>query len=219
MTKRITFHSNMSDFDILRPTTSSKFVPGWFRKMAPVKDGIMTVKKCVPFLDALTLGYTIPLAADVFWDNEKKTFGSNSAGPIVSDHHLVQSEDVYIPEEFDPQPHKWLNNWHIKTPRGYSCLIIHPLNRKDLPFYSFSGVVDTDKHPIIINFPFVLKKGFHGVIPAGTPMVQVIPFKRDKWTADFLDQGESHFYKNQYKVEEPPFGYYKKNFWTRKSYS
>jgi hypothetical protein len=219
MTKKITFHSTMTDFDILKPTTASRSVPPWFRKMNSVTEGIMTVKKCVPFLDALTSGYVIPLAADVFWDKEKQMFGSNAAGPIVSDHHLVQSEDVEIPEEYDSQPHKWISNWHIKTPRGYSCLITHPLNRMDLPFYSFSGIVDTDRHPMVINFPFVLRKNFEGKIDAGTPMVQIIPFKRERWSSGLIDEGPSHFYRNQHKVEEPPFGYYKKNFWDRKYFS
>jgi len=219
VTKKIIFHSTMTDFDILKPTTSSRNVPSWFRKMNSVTDGTMTVKKCVPFLDALTSGYMIPLAADVFWDKKNKIFGSNASGPIVSSHYLVQSEAVEIPKEYDPQPHKWISNWHIKTPRGYSCLITHPLNRTDLPFYSFSGIVDTDKHPMVINFPFVLRKDFDGKIEAGTPMVQIIPFKRDRWTSDFIDDGPSHTYRNQYKVEEAPFGYYKKNFWDRKYFS
>lgn len=219
MSKKITFHSAMTEFEILKPTASSKSVPPWFRKMQSVTDGIMTVKKCVPFLDALTSGYTIPLPVDVFWDRDRREFGSNSATPVVSAHHLVQSEDVKIPEEYDPQPHKWINSWHIKTPRGYSCLITHPMNRPDLPFYSFSGIVDTDRHPMIINFPFVLRKDFHGKIEEGTPLVQVIPFKRDRWSSEFIDEGESHFYQNQYKVEQPPFGYYKRKFWERKTFS
>jgi len=219
MTKKIIFHSSMTDFEILKPAPSSKFVPAWFRKMEPVTEGIMTVKKCVPFLDALTSGYTIPLPADVYWNKKNKEFTTDAINTVVSAHHLVQSENVKIPEEYDPQPHKWISYWHIKTPRGYSSLITQPLNRPDLPFYCFSGVVDTDKHPMIINFPFVLRKDFNGKIEAGTPLVQIIPFKRDRWSSDFIDEGESHFYPNQHKVEQPPFGYYKRKFWERKSFS
>ena len=48
-----------------------------------------------------------------------------------------------------------------------------------MPFHSFSGIVDTDKHPVPVNFPFVVKKDFEGVIPAGTPIAQFIFLKRD----------------------------------------
>jgi hypothetical protein len=161
----------------------------------------------------------VPLPADVYWSSTDKKFTFNAPEEMVSDHHLSQSEDVKIPEEYDPQPHKWLSNWHVKTPRGYSSLILHPINRLDLPFYSFSGIVDTDKHPMVINFPFVLRKGFDGKIEAGTPMVQIIPFKRDRWSANFIDEGPSHFYEDQHRVFQPPFGYYKRNFWDRKYFS
>jgi hypothetical protein len=219
MTKKITFHSAAPDFEIPKPSPSSKSVPGWFRKMESVAEGIMTVKKCVPFLDALTSGYTIPLAADVYWDKGRGSFESDAVSTVVSGHHIVQSKDVKIPEEYDLQPHKWINYWHIQTPRGYSSLITHPLNRTDLPFYCFSGVVDTDKHPMIINFPFVLRKDFDGKIEAGTPLVQVIPFKRDRWSSNFIEEGNGHYYENQHKVEQPPFGYYKRKFWERKAFS
>jgi hypothetical protein len=44
------------------------------------------------------------------------------------------------------------------------------------------GVVDTDTYNAPVNFPFVLKNvNFEGLIPAGTPIAQVIPFKREEW--------------------------------------
>lgn len=216
---KITFHSRYADLDIFKPVPSTKNVPSWYRSMPGVKGGVQTIKKCVPFLDSLAMGYQIPLTADVFWDKDLKEFSTKSKIQLVTHHVDSQSEDVELPKEFDPQPHKWDNYWHIKTPKGYSTLFIHPLNRMDLPFYSFSGVVDTDSHPLIINFPFVLRKDFNGVIPAGTPMIQAIPFKRDKWHNKILDEFKSyrgdHMY---YEVMKPPFGWYKKNHWKRKEY-
>lgn len=216
--KKITFHSADTMLDILRPMPSSKFVPEWFRTMLGIKEKIETVKKCVPFLDSLTSGYMIPLKADVFWSSEAKKFSSQSSISVNSDHYATQIDAVYLPPEYDPQPHKWMNDWFIKTPKGYSTLFVHPLNRTDLPFMSFSGVVDTDKHPIIINFPFVLRKDFDGIIPAGTPVIQAIPFKRDDWDAKILDTGEPHFYAKSFEVNDAPFGWYKRKWWQRKLY-
>ena len=218
--KTITFHSVATEFEITRPVLASRSTPDWFRKMPGVsEDQIMTVKKCVPFLDSLTSGYQILLPADVAWSKKDQKFTSNSAFPLNSDHAPSQTSIIPVPEEFAPQPHKWVNFWHVKTPKGYSCLFTHPLNRPDLPFMSFTGIVDTDKHPMAVNFPFWLKKDFDGTIKAGTPLIQIIPFKRESWGMNIKDQGQSHFYPYDHKVEEPPFGFYKRNFWSKKRYA
>lgn len=218
--KKITFHSNATDFDIMHPYPTSRSMPNWFRKMPGVsEDQVMTVKKCIPFLDSMTAGYQIPLPADVTWSKSTKSFITHGMYSLNSDHISSQTSDVPIPEEYDPQPHKWINPWHIKTPKGYSVLFTHPMNRSDLPFMSFTGIVDTDKHPLIINFPFVLRKDFEGTIKAGTPIIQLIPFKRESWNMDVIDQGKSYEYAEAYKAHEPPFGFYKNNFWHKKRYT
>lgn len=218
--KKISFYSSNTGLDILQPSPSSRNMPSWFRKMPGVaEDKIMTVKKCVPFLDSMTMGYQIPLPADIEWSKEKQSFISHSKEPLNTDHAPSQLNGFVVPEEYDPQPHKWLNYWQIKTPKGYSTLFVHPLNRLDLPFMSLSGVVDTDKHPMVINFPFVLRKDFDGVIKKGTPIIQLIPFKRESWNSKSFDEGDSYYYPYDYKVQEPPFGFYKRNFWSRKVFS
>ena len=77
---------------------------------------------------------------------------------------------------------KWINPWAIKTPPGYSVLFISPMHRESI-FTILPGIVDTDQYSAPVNFPFVLNEAdrFEGLIPAGTPMAQVIPFKRDSW--------------------------------------
>ena len=217
--KKITFHSTRTDLEILQPLPSTKNVPSWYRKMPGVIDGVQTVKKCVPFLDSLAMGYHIPLPADIHWDKEKQEGRYSAQAQLYSEHFLVQSQDVVLPEEFDPQPHKWANFWHIKTPKGYSTLFIHPLNRLDLPFYSVSGVVDTDSHPLITNFPFFMRKGFEGTIEAGTPMVQAIPFKRDRWYSEVLDKFGSYQGDHMaHEVMKAPFGWYKRKHWSKKEF-
>lgn len=217
--KQIKFISANTAIDISKPEASSRSVPVWYRKMKGVKEKIETVKKCIPFLDALTSGYTITLPVDVVWNSKTREFTTQSKIEVVSRHHPVQTDMVDLPPEFDTDPQKWINNWFIKTPRGYSCLFVHPLNRTDLPFYSFTGIVDTDKHPLVVNFPFVMRKDFDGVIPAGTPLIQIIPFKREKWTSKIVDTGESYRYPYDYEVDQAPFAWYKRKWWTKKSYS
>jgi hypothetical protein len=76
---------------------------------------------------------------------------------------------------------------------------------------------------IIIILPSLLRlleNDFEGVIEKGTPIAQIIPFKRDSWNAefDFLENGE---YK---KIEDKNFnstivGHYLKNAWSKKEFN
>ena len=78
-------------------------------------------------------------------------------------------------------PLKFMNPWRIKLPPGYSLLFTQPLNRPDLPFTCFSGVVDCDRFDTTVNIPFAWTgpTGDH-VLPAGTPIAQVVPLRREQ---------------------------------------
>jgi hypothetical protein len=219
MKKKISFISMYPELEIRHPEPASRHVPEWYRETPGVNDGIMTVKKCVPFLDALTSGYIIPTTADVWKRKDVIDIWADSKVDVVS-KHLPQQTNYYANDPaYDTQPYKWINHFLIKTPRGYSTLFIHPVNNTELPFYSFTGVVDTDKHPIVVNFPFLIKKDFDGKIPAGTPMIQAIPFKRSDWNMEVIDDQKPPYYKKQYEVMNPPFGWYKRKWWQKKLYS
>ena len=85
---------------------------------------------------------------------------------------------------------KWINPWSIKTEPGYSVLFMQPMHRESI-FTILPGVVDTDTYTAPVNFPFVLNNWeFEGLIPAGSPMAQVIPFKRESWTMEMGNQEE-----------------------------
>jgi hypothetical protein len=100
--------------------------------MPGVEGTEMTIKKCVPFLDSMTSGYTLYLAADVeFVKDGFKTF---TKVPTLTAHYKEQTSLVPVPPEYDSQPYKWENFFVMTTPKGYSTLFTHPLNRSDLPF-------------------------------------------------------------------------------------
>jgi hypothetical protein len=63
-----------------------------------------------------------------------------------------------------------------------------------------------------------MKNGFSGTIPAGTPIIQAIPFKRDDWKMEFPNKEESYSYKDFYKWFDPPMAKYKRFFWKKKRY-
>jgi hypothetical protein len=214
--KKVKFKSVDVGLQINHPQPASKLIPQWFKTMPGVSAGFETIKKCIPFLDAMTSGYMIVLSADVYYD--KNGFQQISKNTIITKHGDSQIEGFKIPIDYDKKPYKWMNSFIMKTPRGYSTMFVHPINRIELPFYTLSGVVDTDKFELQVNFPFFMKKDFSGIIPAGTPIAQAIPFKRTDWKADVEDQKPVKLPAYRFTMHNPPFGFYKKNFWTRKKY-
>jgi hypothetical protein len=142
----------------------------------------MTIKACPPVLDYLCTGYIIPLHSDMFAHEESDDFCSlqcNLDIPIVDYHSKEQVKTSHFE---DRTSYKLINPWTIETPKGYSCLFMKP-------FYSDTGsievlpaVVDTDVYHNI-NFPFYINKEIKegDIWTRGTPIVQVIPFKREEW--------------------------------------
>ncbi len=216
--KKIKFLSEKPELDLLVPEPSSKTVPMWFRELDGVIGGQETIKKCVPFLDSMTAGYTISLPVDVYVENG--IIEHNAVFPIVTTHNKSQVSGMAIPKEYNDQPYKWDNSFVTTTPKGYSTFFMHPVNRIDLPFYSLSGVVDTDAFPVAVNFPFFIKQDFTGIIEAGTPIIQAFPFKRDDWEMSSGDVGPLHIPADfSIKRMSPPFNFYKRKYWKRKRYS
>jgi hypothetical protein len=106
-----------------------------------VKDGTASrknvylgLKHCMPYFDAMAMGYHYLLHTDV---------------------HVTRREDGHINVTWDspmhpvatrglqemPTPHahyqshwSWQMYWGIQPPEGYGLLLTHPLNRYDLPF-------------------------------------------------------------------------------------
>lgn len=177
-------------------------MPGWYKHLTAKIDNQnklenSTIKRCPPFLDAMTLGWIIPLAADVEFvsntDASGITYKSLFYKTMIENHGAAQIEGH--PQEPKP-PLKFLNYWAIKVPKGWSVLFIPPLNRPDFRFECISGMVDCDGYFEYINFPFFFtEKNYTGILKAGTPLVQVIPIKRD----DIVTQANiREFNKSEY---------------------
>lgn len=174
---------------IAEPRPAKTMLPDWFRKLPPVDrqqlgatNSGLTVKRCMPFFDAMATGWILPLAATVRLavKDEGRTVdaGWEFDRPMVSNHgaHQVAGN----PQEPRP-PCKFHNYWSIRTPPGWSCLFLPPLNRSGQPFECVAGIVDTDSYTAHIHFPFfaTAPDGLH-VVEKGTALVQVIPFRRQE---------------------------------------
>jgi hypothetical protein len=110
--------------------------------------------------------------------------------------------------------------WIPKVEDGYSCLILSPINRTELPFYTASAIVDSDKMNYSHggNLPFYIKKGFTGLIPAGTPMYQIIPFKRESWKMDVEKFDSEKALVGANNLRKNFIGSYKKRLWCKKEF-
>jgi hypothetical protein len=126
------------------------------------------------------------------------------------------------PEGYHEDHFHWWPNWGIELPKGYSLLVLSPINRYDLPFLTVGGIIDSDEYILPGLTPFFIKKGFIGKIPAGTPFVQVIPFKREDWNSEikFYNQGEmiKRHKRNTAMYRVRKGGIYKRFTWKPKKY-
>jgi hypothetical protein len=174
---------------IPEPKPAAKFIPDWFKKIPTSMDDRdhfggrgMTLKQCMPVLDVMSLGYVIPLQGDLgVSTNADKTEIKVTNPPelaLGAFHDIKQIGEMTAPG-FPTAPLKFLNHWVIKTAPGWSTLVMPLMNRFEEDFTCLSGLVDTDRYAKEINFPAVWHTAnFDDIIPAGTPLVVVVPIKR-----------------------------------------
>jgi len=223
----ITF-TNTSDVYLEHPQPASKFIPEWYKNMEsylggdkkPKDDGTTsaTIKRCMPVFDAITAGYIISSPADVYVsikDGKQNFQWSNLR--LINFHSIEQAPEHPLKNSY-AYP-KWTNYWAIRTPKGYSTMFVQPMHRESV-FTILPGVVDTDQYTAPVNFPFVINDpNFEGLIPEGTPIAQVIPFKRESWQMQIGDKDE--YFKQldvMNKLVTKFFDRYKSMFWSRKEY-
>lgn len=220
--------TNTSGADIEQPKPASRLVPDWYKNMdsyiskekKPAGDAstTATIKRCIPVLDAITAGYIIESPADVWVSkkDEAQWFEWSDFG-LINFHPIEQAPEHPARKPF-PYP-KWNNYWSITTPKGYSTLFVQPMHRESV-FTILPGIVDTDTYSAPVNFPFVINDpNFEGLIPKGTPIAQVIPFKRDSWNMEIGTKEDfNRQNKTSKKLQSKFFDRYKSMFWTRKEY-
>ena len=231
--RKITFYPANELAKETVPPPQKVEIPEWYKKMPLhsygdkkliVRDGKTnySAKACMPFLDSFTTGYTFNLPYDIIVQrNEEghKVISWNSILlPPVTARTYNENIMPYLKGHTDWN-FSWLTYWHIKLPRGYSALLTHPLNRTDLPFITTSGILDADKWGIRGNQPFSLQEDFEGVIPQGTPIIQIIPFKRHSWISGVSEKLTTWAFYEDIRARRVFRGYYKNNYWTKKDYS
>ena len=220
-------HPNLSP-----PRPAKSYIPDWYKKSPMHVDNVKErrvgspdrrnnkgIKYCMPFLDGLTHGYIAETWCDI--QVYRTPTGPQIHWEVDPDPLTNRGEDgnefLPIPVGHVDRHYIWKNPYGIRTPKGYSCLVTHPLNRFELPFTTMSAIVDSDTYMPPGNYPFYLHEDFEGIIPAGTPMFQIIPIKRDNWTSK-LNEDLNEMGKKRNWLAMARTGFYKDFLWTKKSF-
>lgn len=222
-------------------------IPEWFKKL---NHNILnkTVKGCMPFLDTLTSGYLLKMPQDFFvrhnvnnkdqdgkdFKDSFQTFGLHDMNGIlgakslnlnsgIDTHSIMQLEgSSHIDKNKKLSFYKILNPWKIKTPKGYSCLFVPPLNNADDRFSIIPGIVDTDTFPNEINFPIIINGDkypiLEDVIKKGTPYVQILPFKRDSWKMTIKSRNQKEIQNSRIFYGLKLLNIYKDKYWNKKKF-
>lgn len=205
-----------------------------------------TIKRCIPVLDSLTLGYGLVTTAEMYVKPYTGEMNTNMADcpqeevvveavhpkrleriPCLELSHHEYGQAMLHPlcQKSGQRLRKVFTPWRIMTPPGYSVILTEPLNNPNPYWEIIPGVLDSDQFAPQINFMITFRDpGFEGIIPVGTPLAQVIPFKRESWKAHITDSGEDVvdltnkaeklFVKLNTVFRAP----YKKFFWSKKEF-
>jgi hypothetical protein len=241
-TNKITFKANrtwLSNESNSAPKPIIKLMPDWFRKadryakdqnnnfiIGPDKGKIPTWKACPALFDIMSTGYSLNTPCDIEFF---KDFNGKIDAKVSNLKYLsfiqkrVPMPQFVHPEGYYQEHFAWFGEWQVRLPKGYSAIYSTPFNRYDLPFLSTSGIIDADKVYQPGSYPFFVKDGFTGIVPAGTPFIQIIPFKRENWISEIIEENDQNkiqkeYQENSFIYRVPDGGVYKKNIWEQRSY-
>ena len=225
-----------------RPGPIIKTLPDWYRKAdrfdmdpatgkpleAPDGGGkYPTFKACPAVFDVMGSGYSYktPCDIEIFEDA-----AGNIQARVLEEQYKDFIQDRMPMHQFAHPPgyHQkhfaWWADWAVELPEGYSALYTQPMNRFELPFLTTSGIVDNDKVHLPGTMPFFILKGITGILPAGTPYAQIIPFRREHWESEVdvsltFEELKTKNLENSAKYRKPDGGVYMNEVWERRKYS
>jgi len=227
------------------PTPCKLNIPDWFKELKHTENNL-TIKGCIPVLDSLTTGYILKIPIDLHIEHNTVNENTKRTTRIITSPNSYTSPsepnvNVNTYDNLSVHPikqvgnkcpftqknknlpfHKIMNPWTIKTPSGYSCLFLPPLNNSDDRFSIVPAIVDTDSYANEINFPFVVNGDKYPILKStikeGTPFVQVIPFKRDSWKMKLSTINKTQQNLEKFKLAFSVINNYKNRWWHKKSW-
>lgn len=211
---------------------AKKIVPSWYKNTPKFtqpetienlsKDGGTTrrsVKACIPVLDYLTSGYIIKATSHTRFQNSN-TDEKSCIKYVTTDLSSISThshKQCPISIENENKTYiKFNSPWIIKTPPGYSCYFYQPFFQMETRFTLMPGIVDTDTYDKPINFPGWINGKEEVEVEPGTPLIVVLPFKREAWTSELLLDPKE--FSKPRLFDKFLSEAYKKFYWKPKSY-
>lgn len=165
-----------------------------------------SAKGCPSFSDYFSSGFVIPMWCDTVLKYDKNFNIYTWNTPDESFSWDIHTNDQFL----NHTDFKYLNDsvnaifkatcpWKIITPPGYSVYQMPLYYHSENNFSVMPGVIDTDFHHIINQQVMLLSEDIV-FIPRGTPFVQYIPFKRNKYEIDVREQTSSD--KDKFNVSK-----------------
>jgi len=215
---------NASKFAQIKLASDLDIHPKWIRDQRVYSDNKTKFLNCPGMADWMKTGYIIPA-----WTTIK--IRANRVDSLVLldppfTPQAVPMNEKLITGLFNPEGdvklkvNKLTTPWGIKTKSGWSAHVIpamfHNPFLQDL--YVYPGTVDYDKFHIC-NFIFSAMRPCDIEIPIGTPLLQVIPFRREEITA-VCEKGQAKdLDKLNFGFPEKLQSAYRKFFHQRKNYT
>lgn len=220
------------------PVPASKMVPDWYKKQSSSGSDEMTtskgftsstIKRCMPFFDLMTSGYLILTPCDIYLDatNPEELQYTIPAAikddivDIFATHNREQYAELPYDRDYYHKDLLRINPlWSVSTPVGYSSLFVNPMYKDPTPLDAVSAIIDTDNYISNGHLSFYVRNGFVGVIKQGTPLIQVVPFKRESWYMTIVDAGiaSQKIYDQFLKIRSTFTNGYKNKMRSKKEY-
>jgi len=224
------------------PKPAKMSLPDWYKNMDSYNQGmdwtaksrfendfpgtVFTIKRCIPVQDYMMNGYTIFTNTEIILTNylgQQEVNQCYWATPRKGDYLFGIHPHIQCPIKFNGEKYDYIkifSNWIVKTPPGYSCLIAQPFYNKEERFTLFPAIVDTDKFDQTVGFiGYMNPKYEHIKIDAGTPLINVFPFKREKWKMNVIDKVKKNEETKLHLLKKQFFeNVYRKFYWTKKRF-
>ena len=223
-------HAHYVDLAPVKP--AKEFIPAWYRNLQrewsymkeedhswntiPYRDN--SVKKCPTVKDIMFSGYIIPLWLDLRIDYTVQTglnwYNKHANEETITYHEPNAIGSMPINDNSFNTALKFTNPWDIITPPGWSVLIMSPWYHRHWEIEIMPSIVETDSYHQM-NIPFLYHGQGERTFRQGTPLIQVIPFRRDAFdTLGFqsrvMDEDEKLYYDKSRQAERT-----KQNGWYR----
>ncbi|MEM6279720.1 MAG: hypothetical protein AAF733_09595 [Verrucomicrobiota bacterium] len=193
-------HKYRSLIELAPPAPAAKFYPKWLRSLKShyhretefqtyppelKTRQNATIKACPAVNDYLRTGFVLPLWCD-FAITFHKDGGFSWQTPNNEFEITTHPREQYdtMPNRGFPTELKFISPWYCRTPPGYSFRALPCYYHFDHLWSALPGVVHADQnHTTHINALFHIEEG-QIVLPRGTPMMHIIPFRREKYELD-----------------------------------